>query len=81
MNNEPQDMLFSFLIHSAIFMRWKRNVALSEDTLDDREFVLLKMLHDYPGHITERGAAKLFGLNRISMSRILTRLSDAGLIK
>lgn len=81
MNEELQNLLFSFLIHSAIFMRWKRNVSLVGSELDDREFMLLKMLHDYPNHITERGAANFFGLNSISMSRVLKKLSDDGLIK
>ena|SRR5712664_3776548 len=79
MKTEVLNLLFSISLKARILREWQKANRAQDAQFSERELLTLELVTDF-GPITEKGLCKIFGLSFSSVSDMLKKLTQDGLI-
>lgn len=80
MKAEILEKLFSISLKTRILRVWQKSNSAHDQEFSERELLTLELINDFTP-ITEKGLCKIFGIPFSSLSEMIKKLSDMGLIK
>ncbi len=80
MNAKLLETIFSISLKARILREWQKSNRAEEQEFNERDLLSLELINDF-GPITEKGLSKVFGLQFSSISDIVNRLTEKGLVE
>ena len=79
MKSDLLQLLFSISLKTRILREWQKANRAQDQAFSERELLVLELIEDL-GPVTEKGLGKIFGLASSSVSELITKLGQWGLI-
>ena len=79
MNKTLLSAIFSISMKARILREWQKSTRAEDQDFSERDLLILELINDF-SPITEKGLSKVLGVAFSSVSDIVKRLSELGLI-